>query len=43
VEEVKDAAAAMGRRAEILKCLRVKKFSPGVVHAVIDARIDRDF
>jgi tRNA wybutosine-synthesizing protein 2 len=43
VEEVKDAAAAMGRRAEILKCRRVKKFSPGVVHAVIDARIDRDF
>ena len=43
VEEVKEAAAAMGRRAEILKCRRVKKFSPGVVHAVIDARIDRDF
>lgn len=43
VEEVKEAAAAMGRRAEILKCMRVKKFSPGVVHAVIDARIDRDF
>ena len=43
VEEIKDASAAMGRRAEILKCLRVKKFSPGVVHAVIDARIDRDF
>ena len=43
VEEVKDAAAAMGRRAEILRCRRVKKFSPGVVHAVIDARIDRDF
>ena len=43
VEEVKDAALAMGRRAEILKCKRVKKFSPGVVHAVIDARIDRDF
>ena len=43
VEEVKDAAGAMGCRAEILKCRRVKKFSPGVVHAVIDARIDRDF
>ncbi len=43
VQEVKDAAAALGCRAEILKCLRVKKFSPGVVHAVIDARIDRDF
>ena len=43
VQEVKDAAAALGRRVEILKCLRVKKYSPGVVHAVIDARIDRDF
>ena len=43
VEEIMEAAAAMGRRAEILKCRRVKKFSPGVVHAVIDARIDRDF
>jgi tRNA wybutosine-synthesizing protein 2 len=43
VQEVKDAAAALGCRVEILKCLRVKKYSPGVVHAVIDARIDRDF
>jgi len=43
IEEVRDAAEAIGRRADILKCLRVKKFSPGVVHAVIDARIDRDF
>ena len=43
VREVKEAAEALGRRAEILKCLRVKKFSPGMVHAVIDARIDSDF
>jgi len=40
VREVEDGAAALGRRAEILSCIRVKKFSPGVVHAVIDARID---
>jgi len=43
IEEINDAAADVGCRAEILQCLRVKKFSPGVVHAVIDARIDRDF
>lgn len=43
VREVKEASEALGRRAEILKCLRVKKFSPGMVHAVIDARIDSDF
>lgn len=43
IDEVTKAAAALGCRAEVLRCLRVKKFSPGVVHAVIDARIDRAF
>ena len=43
IEEINDAAADVGCRAEILQCLKVKKFSPGVIHAVIDARIDRDF
>lgn len=43
VRDVRDAAAGLGCRAEILKCLQVKKYSPGMVHAVIDARIDRDF
>ena len=38
--DVEKAAAALGRSAEVLNCIRVKKFSPGVVHAVIDARID---
>ena len=38
--DVERAAAALGRSAELLNCIRVKKFSPGVVHAVIDARID---
>lgn len=40
VRDIQDAAAGLGRRAEIQNCIRVKKFSPGVVHAVIDARID---
>ena len=43
IRDVEQAAAALGCRAEILNCVRVKKYSPGVVHAVIDARIDRDF
>jgi tRNA wybutosine-synthesizing protein 2 len=43
VRDVLEAAAGLGCRAKILKCHKVKKFSPGVVHAVIDARIDRDF
>ncbi|HEX7444907.1 MAG TPA: class I SAM-dependent methyltransferase family protein [Methanothrix sp.] len=39
VRDVTDAANVLGRRAEILRCVRVKKYSPGVVHAVVDARI----
>jgi tRNA wybutosine-synthesizing protein 2 len=41
VRDVTDAAKVLGRRAEILQCVRVKKYSPGVVHTVVDARIDR--
>jgi tRNA wybutosine-synthesizing protein 2 len=43
IRDVTQAAAASGCRAEIQSHVLVKKFSPGVVHAVIDARIDRDF
>ncbi|MDQ1261869.1 MAG: tRNA wybutosine-synthesizing protein 2 [Euryarchaeota archaeon] len=43
IRDVTQAAAALGRRAEIQSHVLVKKFSPGVVHAVIDARIDSDF
>ena len=43
IEDVKQAAESLGFRAEILGHVLVKKFSPGVVHAVIDARIDKDF
>jgi tRNA wybutosine-synthesizing protein 2 len=41
VQDVKDASRSLGKKAEILRCIRVKKYSPGVVHAVIDARIDK--
>lgn len=41
VHDVSEAARVLGRRAEILQCIRVKKYSPGVVHVVVDARIDR--
>lgn len=40
IAEVIRAAEAEGRRAEILRCMRVKKYAPGVLHAVLDARIN---
>lgn len=40
MKDVTEAAAAAGRSAEILRCARVKKYSPGVLHSVVDARID---
>jgi len=43
VRDVMEAAASLGRSAKIQSCIRVKKYSPGVVHAVIDARIDKAF
>lgn len=43
IRDVKMAAERLGRHAEIVNCSRVKKYSPGVVHAVIDSRIGRDF
>lgn len=39
VMDISKAAKALGRDAEILRCSRVKKYSPGVVHAVVDARL----
>jgi len=42
VEDVIGAAKSQGRKAEVLQCIRVKKFSPGVVHAVVDAQIKMD-
>lgn len=43
VKDVCEAASVLGRRAQILRCTRVKKYSPGMVHAVVDARIDSDY
>lgn len=42
VKDVMKAAQVAGCRATIEKCIRVKKYSPGVVHVVVDARIDRN-
>ncbi|HWQ19708.1 MAG TPA: class I SAM-dependent methyltransferase family protein [Methanotrichaceae archaeon] len=39
VNDISRAAQDLGRQAEILRCIRVKKYSPGVLHAVVDARI----
>jgi tRNA wybutosine-synthesizing protein 2 len=43
IDDVMKAAKTAGRKAEILSCIRVKKYSPGVIHVVVDARIDNDF
>jgi tRNA wybutosine-synthesizing protein 2 len=43
IDDVTKAARASGRKAEIMQCIRVKKYSPGVLHAVVDARIDGNF
>ena len=34
IQEVEEAARSMDRKAEIVYCVKVKKYSPGVVHAV---------
>ncbi len=39
VENIKEAAKAQGRGAEVLDTIKVKKYSPGVWHVVVDARI----
>jgi tRNA wybutosine-synthesizing protein 2 len=41
IADVVKAAETEGRKAEITGCSRVKKYSPGVVHAVVDSRIDK--
>lgn len=38
-EDVIIASGKLGRVAEILRCARVKKYAPNVIHAVVDARI----
>ncbi|MDW7776071.1 MAG: class I SAM-dependent methyltransferase family protein [Methanosarcinales archaeon] len=39
-ERIHNKAREQGRKAEILNWHRVKKYSPGVWHVVVDARID---
>lgn len=38
-ERIEKAACALGKKAEILETHRIKKYSPGVLHVVVDARI----
>ncbi|MDD4749980.1 MAG: class I SAM-dependent methyltransferase family protein, partial [Methanosarcinaceae archaeon] len=36
---IKKTAKALGKKVEILECRRIKKYSPGVLHVVVDAWI----
>ena len=40
ISDIEMAARVLGRQFQILNCIRVKKYSPGVVHSVVDARIE---
>jgi tRNA wybutosine-synthesizing protein 2 len=40
IDLIKNEACKQGRRAEILNWHRIKKYSPGVWHVVVDARIE---
>lgn len=39
VERVLEAAERLGRKAEIMEVRRIKKYSPGVRHVVVDAKM----
>jgi tRNA wybutosine-synthesizing protein 2 len=38
-ERIRKAAEALGKKVEILETRRIKKYSPGVLHVVVDAKI----
>jgi tRNA wybutosine-synthesizing protein 2 len=38
-ERIKKAAESLGKKVEVLETRRIKKYSPGVLHMVVDARI----
>jgi tRNA wybutosine-synthesizing protein 2 len=38
-ERIRNAAMTQGRSVEILETRRIKKYSPGVLHVVVDARV----
>lgn len=40
VERITEAARKLGGKIEIIKTRRIKKYSPGVWHVVVDARVD---
>jgi tRNA wybutosine-synthesizing protein 2 len=40
VDDISKAASFMDRKAKVMRCVRVKRYSPGVVHAVLDACIE---
>lgn len=39
VERISEAAGKLGRQVEIIEVRRIKKYSPGVWHVVVDARV----
>ncbi len=40
IERIIETAGKLGRNAEIMNIRRIKKYSPGVWHVVVDARVD---
>lgn len=40
IRNIKEAAEEQGRSAEVLNTVKVKKYSPGVWHVVVDARVE---
>lgn len=38
-ERIRKAASLLGKEAEILETRKIKKYSPGVLHVVVDARV----
>jgi tRNA wybutosine-synthesizing protein 2 len=40
IQNIHEAAKMQGRSADILETIKVKKYSPGVWHVVVDARIE---
>ncbi len=40
IKRIKDVASKSGRKVEILECRKIKKYSPGIWHVVVDARIN---
>jgi tRNA wybutosine-synthesizing protein 2 len=38
-DRIKKAAESLGKKVEILETRRIKKYSPGVLHVVVDARV----